>query len=140
MEAILLVLLLNLAPFLVASTALGGVWKMAHLQQGPRFAQQLTQPGLPGYPLPGIELPSDYNMHEVPWSDTGNSPVLVNFSINLNSILAIDEPKQVRKMPFFAKKTFAKLCRRTQIIKIILSITRLFSKCENACFNLNPNL
>ena len=140
MEAILLVLLLNLAPFLVASTALGGVWKMAHLQQGPRFAQQLTQSGLPGYPLPGIELPSDYNMHEVPWSDTGNSPVLVNFSINLNSILAIDEPKQVRKMPFFRKKEFAMPCRRTQIIKIILSITRLFSKCENACFNLNPNL
>ena len=108
MEAILLVLLLNLAPFLVASTALGGVWKMAHLQQGPRFAQQLTQSGLPGYPLPGIELPSDYNMHEVPWSDTGNSPVLVNFSINLNSILAIDEPKQVRKMLFFFKK---KVCK-----------------------------
>ena len=33
-------------------------------------------------------------MHEVPWGPNGE-PVKVNFSINLNSILAIDEPKQV---------------------------------------------
>ena len=34
-------------------------------------------------------------MHEVPWGPNGE-PVKVNFSINLNSILAIDEPKQVK--------------------------------------------
>lgn len=41
-----------------------------------------------------VQLPSDYNMHEVPW-DIDGLPLTVNFSINLKSILDVDEPQQV---------------------------------------------
>ena len=68
-----------------------GVSKMSHLQQNSRTLPFKTDST---HPFPGIELPEDYNMHEVPWTDDGG-PVKVNFSINLSSILAIDEPKQV---------------------------------------------
>ena len=70
-----------------------GVWKMSHLQQNSR-ALPTNIDSNSTHPFPGIELPADYNMHEVPWTDDGG-PVKVNFSINLSSILAIDEPKQV---------------------------------------------
>ena len=66
---------------------------MSHLQQNSR-ALPTNIDSNSTHPFPGIELPADYNMHEVPWTDDGG-PVKVNFSINLSSILAIDEPKQV---------------------------------------------
>ena len=64
---------------------------MSHLQQNSRTLYINKNST---HPFPGIELPEDYNMHEVPWTEDGG-PVKVNFSINLSSILAIDEPKQV---------------------------------------------
>ena len=66
---------------------------MSYLQQNSR-ALLTNIDSNSTHPFPGIELPADYNMHEVPWTDDGG-PVKVNFSINLSSILAIDEPKQV---------------------------------------------
>ena len=85
---------------------------MSHLQQNSR-ALPTNIDSNSTHPFPGIELPADYNMHEVPWTDDGG-PVKVNFSINLSSILAIDEPKQVC------------IVKNTPVINIFFKINFIF--------------
>ncbi len=44
-----------------------------------------------------VSLLPGYDINEMPKVDDGRSaPLVVNFSINLNNILAIDEPNQVK--------------------------------------------
>ena len=47
---------------------------------------------------PLVTLEEGYDMNEVPLGDQGR-PLVVNFSINLANILAIDEPNQVDLVP-----------------------------------------
>lgn len=45
--------------------------------------------------LPHVFIPTDYNINQVPPSPEPNVPLLVNFSMNLKSILDIDERGQM---------------------------------------------
>ena len=45
---------------------------------------------------PNVLLSEDYDINEVPKGRDGRYPLHINFSINVQSILAIDEPNQVR--------------------------------------------
>ncbi len=47
-----------------------------------------------------VTLPEGYDINEVPPPPVEGGAIVVNFSVNLNNILAIDEPKQVSSLAY----------------------------------------
>jgi len=64
-------------------------------------AAEASSPGVPSRLHPYVHLSPNYDVNEIPiepgqpFRDGSPRPLLVNFSINLANILAIDEPNQV---------------------------------------------
>ena len=64
--------------------------------------------GIQNIDYPSVIFEENYSKHHLPRL-TNSQPVRVNFSINLSSILAVDEPKQVSCAQ--NKKNFLWLCK-----------------------------
>ena len=75
--------------FVSAYAEQNGIWRLSKAIKETENMLELDD----NFNFPNVELWTNYSKHEVP-PHGPNAPLRVNFSINLSSILAVDEPNQ----------------------------------------------